>query len=290
VGAARALALVPRCSNVYVIVVDSLFYHPHLHPCEDSQILTVLYEHSIGFRSDPPLPARIGYARLLVGHYCMGRFYMRLSSPVWVVCCCNNISPHAYAPYLSGEILREVRGLSLSLSAGVETDTSMKSLIFDLTYITERIIGKSCGSKLLQHSVPVFQMQINHSLISGVARRGPGGACAPPNNPDRDFFMIFCNTRTSENTWFLSICILNSCRPPSIKSLDPPLSLIIVLVHHYYMGRFYVRTLTLHKIFPYKVTNVNTGITLGGANWIHSLSSQIFRFCMRWAVIIQISN
>ena len=37
-------------------------------------------------------------------------------------------------------------------------------------------------------------------------------------------------------------------------------SLIIVLV--YYMGRFYVRTLTLRKIFPYKVTNVNTGNTL----------------------------
>ena len=34
--------------------------------------------------------------------------------------------------------------------------------------------------------------------------------------------------------------------------------LIIVLVNQYYMGRFYVRTLTLRKIFPYKVTTGNT--------------------------------
>ena len=29
-----------------------------------------------------------------------------------------------------------------------------------------------------------------------------------------------------------------------------------------YMARFYVRTLTLRTIFPYEVTNVNTGNTL----------------------------
>ena len=42
------------------------------------------------------------------------------------------------------------------------------------------------------------------------------------------------------------------------------LALIISYVDHYYMGQFYMRTLTLHKIIPYIETIVNTytGITL----------------------------
>ena len=36
------------------------------------------------------------------------------------------------------------------------------------------------------------------------------------------------------------------------------LALIILYVDHYYMGQFYVRTLTLRKIIPYIETIVNT--------------------------------
>ena len=37
---------------------------PRIHICGDDQILAVLHERGIGIRPDPPLPVRVGYARL----------------------------------------------------------------------------------------------------------------------------------------------------------------------------------------------------------------------------------
>ena len=37
--------------------------------------------------------------------------------------------------------------------------------------------------------------------------------------------------------------------------------LVAIIISQHYMGKFYVRIFILSKIFPYKETNANTGIT-----------------------------
>ena len=55
-----------KCVNTLALVHTYCLLHSGWQLiCGDSQILTVLYKHSIGFRPDPPLPARVGYARLV---------------------------------------------------------------------------------------------------------------------------------------------------------------------------------------------------------------------------------
>ncbi len=74
-----------------------------------------------------------------------------------------------------------------------------------------------CQIRWVDCGLRVTQVYLNLDLSNLYSVAWPGGACAPP--PPQiiliiSFFMIFYITSTSENTPFLLICILNSCRPP----------------------------------------------------------------------------